>query len=88
MTPASLTGVRTHKDLVLAETVQSPRNRECVLGRSMVQYNLHTPQLPRLAPLGLHICQGVTEQMSHEASPPYLIKASGGHRILEREEVQ
>lgn len=26
--------------------------------------------------------------MSHEASPPYLIKASGGHRILEREDVQ
>ena len=56
--------------------------------RLIVQYNLYAPQLPCLAPPGLRICQRVNEQMSHEASPPDLIKASRRHWILEREEAQ
>lgn len=74
--------------MVLAETVQSPHNREWVMMRSIVQYNLYAPELPCLAPPGLRICQGVNEQMSHEASSPDLINASRRHRILEWEEAQ
>ena len=44
--------MRIHEDMVLAETVQSPHNREWVMRRSIVQYNLYAPELPCLAHRG------------------------------------